>query len=158
VAVLIDCLTDNQTQTRIEIRAVLKKFEAITASTTYLFDRIGKITFIAKEGVAFDAFAECAIEGGALDFMEDGDKNWVIESEVSDITSIGNRIVEQLDIEIQESEIVWRSKMGWDQSFEASGIQDNLRDMMEQLEEISSVRRVYTNASISEYMTSPEAD
>jgi transcriptional/translational regulatory protein YebC/TACO1 len=153
-AILIDCLTDNQTQTRIDIRAVLKKFNAITASTTYLFDRIGKITFSPREGVAFDTFAEYAIEEGVLNF-EDGDNNWIVETEVSNITSIGNRIVEHLDLKIEELEIIWKPKM--DQSIEDSAVQELLRDMIEQLEEISSVRGVYTNILVSEYISFAEA-
>jgi transcriptional/translational regulatory protein YebC/TACO1 len=146
--ILIDCLTDNQTQTRIDIRAIFKKFGATSSSTTYMFDKIGRIVFAAKDDLDFDAFAEYAIDSGVDNFEQDEEGNYCIEMAVSDMTSIGGQIKEHFGLEIQESEIIWKPQMT--QPVSEQEVRDQLHDLVEQLEELPSVRAVYTNEAESE--------
>jgi transcriptional/translational regulatory protein YebC/TACO1 len=157
-ALLIDCLTDNQTQTRIDIRAIFKKFGATPSSTTYQFEKIGSIVFFAKEDVDFDAFAEIAIDAGVENFEQDEEGKYMIETEVSSMTSIGNTIREHFGLDMQESEIIWKPSSP--QPIVDDEVRMQLHEMVEHLEEVPSVRGVYTNESENDllgYLTLPSA-
>lgn len=141
--ILIDCLTENPTQTRIDIRAVLKKFDASTITTTYGFEKQGIIIFEHKEGVSFDDFAEAAIETEALNVEEDEEGNYTVTTAVSDITKITNQISSQLALEVKESEIFFHPISTEPISDDELRVQ--FHDLVTQLEGVSSVRAVYTN-------------
>lgn len=113
-----------------------------------MFDKIGRISFTAKEDVVFDAFVERAIDLGVDNFEQDEDGNYCIEMAVSDMTSTGNKLKDQFGLEIQESGIIWKPQMT--QPVLGPDAQDQLRELVEQLTEIPSVRGVYVNESKSE--------
>jgi transcriptional/translational regulatory protein YebC/TACO1 len=141
-AILIDCLTDNPNQNRIDIRGIFKRFGVTSSSTTYLFDKIGKIKLQPKEGVSFEAFWEVALDAGASEVEVDENNCFLVETEVSNITKIIEKCKEALSLEVLESEIIWKPQIESPVDDEAS-IQ--LHELIEQLEELPSVRAVYTN-------------
>src|SRR5205807_857563 len=79
VAVIIEALTDNRNRTASEVRAAFAKAGGAlgeTNSVSFMFERVGEITYPAAAASADDMF-EAAIEAGARDIESDAEQHWV---------------------------------------------------------------------------------
>src|SRR5207237_10563546 len=79
VAVIIEALTDNRNRTASEVRAAFTKAGGAlgeTNSVSFMFERVGEITYPAAAASADDMF-EAAIEAGARDIESDIEQHLV---------------------------------------------------------------------------------
>src|SRR3989440_8821865 len=82
VAVIVEALTDNRNRTASEVRAAFTKSGGAlgeTNSVSFMFDRIGEVSYPAATASADDMF-EAAIEAGASDVESDSDGHVVISA------------------------------------------------------------------------------
>lgn len=141
VAVLVDILTDNKQQAKIDIRKVFKLHGANLSNTAYLFDKKGRLTLQSKEGVNEEMLLEEAVNVDALDVQE-AESGWIISTEIKDLTLVADHLKTTLDMDIEESEIVWSAKELLDIDEKAASLLD---EMIDKLKEIPSVKEIYTN-------------
>ncbi len=147
VALLVKCVTDNRNRTIAEVRRIFNRSGGSLAeagAVTWMFDTKGYIT-IARDDIDPDDIFMMAVDAGAEDveisddFVEvytaPGDLHWVRES----LAGRG------LTIEDAELSQVPRTLMTLG---EKETIQ--VMNMIEALEELDDVQRVYSNLDISE--------
>src|SRR5204863_9259592 len=80
VAVIVEALTDNRNRTASEVRAAFTKAGGAlgeTNSVSFMFDRVGEVSYPAVTANADDMF-EAAIEAGANDIESDSEQHVVI--------------------------------------------------------------------------------
>src|SRR6201987_1697888 len=80
IAVIVEALTDNRNRTASEVRAAFTKAGGAlgeTNSVSFMFDRVGEISYPAATASADDMF-EAAIEAGARDIESDAEQHMVI--------------------------------------------------------------------------------
>ena len=80
VAVIVESLTDNRNRTASEVRAAFTKAGGNlgeTNSVSFMFDRVGQITYPAATASS-DAMFEAAVEAGADDVESSEDEHIVI--------------------------------------------------------------------------------
>jgi transcriptional/translational regulatory protein YebC/TACO1 len=142
IAILVDVLTDNKQQAKIDIRKIFKFHGANLSNTAYLFEKRGQLVFGAKEGVDEESMLEEAVNVNALD-VEMSESGWTVYTEIQDMTVVTEHLKNKLGLEIEESEIIWDAK-------DLIEVDDKaavpLLDMIEKLKEIPSVKEIYTNA------------
>ena len=108
VGVMVDCETDNRLRTLAMLRLILKDAGGAATPCAYLFNKRGRITFEAKEGIGVDEALEAALEAGALDVEENEDDGGIVLwSEPEDTKAVGETVAAALGLEISTSDIVW---------------------------------------------------
>jgi len=145
-AVMIQALTDNRNRTVADIRAVLSRNGGNLGETgvvSWQFDLRGVIT-VPAEGVDPDAVQLAAIEAGALDVSADDDAVEVI-TEPSDIEGIREALT-AAGFTVVQAEVsqVPRLLVSLDEKAAIQALK-----LLERLEDLEDVSRVYTNADFS---------
>ena len=89
VAVIVEALTDNRNRTASEVRSAFTKFGGNlgeTNSVSFMFDRVGQISYPADASAA-DAMFEAALEAGAEDVQssEDGHEVTCAPNDFNDV-------------------------------------------------------------------------
>lgn len=147
VAVMVDCLTDNRNRTVSEVRHAFSKRGGnlgTDGSVAYMFKKQGMISF--APGLDEDEVMEAAIEAGAEDVVvnDDGSLDVITQPEdfhsVYDALSAAGYQAEQADINM-ESDI--KVDLGFDDA-------QKVMAMIDMLEDLDDVQRVYTNLDLSE--------
>ena len=108
VAIIVEALTDNRNRTAAEIRATFSKFGGSlgeTNSVSFMFDRVGEITYPAAAASA-DAMFEAALEAGADNVDSDAELH-TITAAVDDFSTVRDRLEDAVG-EPQSAELVWR--------------------------------------------------
>ncbi|HYA67358.1 MAG TPA: YebC/PmpR family DNA-binding transcriptional regulator [Acidimicrobiales bacterium] len=88
VAIMVECLTDNRNRTSAEVRNVFTRNGGSMAepgAVAWQFERKGVIE--VPRSFAEDAVTEVAVEAGAEDLSDDGDR-WVVTSAPTDMASV----------------------------------------------------------------------
>src|SRR5438128_7521479 len=79
IAIIVEALTDNRNRTASEVRAAFTKAGGAlgeTNSVSFMFDRVGEISYSAVAASADEVF-EAAIEAGAEDLESDAEQHLV---------------------------------------------------------------------------------
>jgi len=147
VAIMIESLTDNGNRTVADIRRWLSRNGGnlgTSGSVAWMFDRRGQIT-IDGEKYGEDQVMEAALEAGALD-VESQDGVFIVLSEVADFNTVQDALREK-GIEWDDAELAMIPKTevrveGPDAA--------QLVKLLDLLEELDDVQKVYTNADIDE--------
>ena len=150
VAVLVDTLTDNKTRTVSDIRHMFSKSGGnlgSAGSVGFLFDTKGQILVEASKAEE-DAIMEAAIEAGAEDVQspESDDGYWTILTAAVDFQAVKEGL-EQAGIEIDEAEI---AKIAQSPNELRGDAVRKLMNLIDALEDLEDVQKVYTNAEIPE--------
>ena len=141
-AILVDCLSDNKNRTVSEVRHAFTNFGGnlgTVGSVAYLFTKQGVIVLVP--GQSEDAIMEAAIDAGADDVI-------VEEGQIEVITSVENfhsvlRTLQNSGFEIEEAHLMMHPQT------EALVAHDNcetLMKLLDMLEDLDDVQKVYTNA------------
>lgn len=80
VAIIVEALTDNRNRTASDVRAAFTKHNGTlgeTGSVSFMFSRVGIITYPANKGSA-EVFLDAAIEFGANDSISDEETHEII--------------------------------------------------------------------------------
>jgi YebC/PmpR family DNA-binding regulatory protein len=147
VAIMIESLTDNGNRTVADIRRWLSRNGGnlgTTGSVAWMFDRRGQI---AIDGERYDEeqVMEAALEAGALD-VESGDGGYTVLTEVADFTAVQDALRAK-GIEWAEAELAMVPKT---EVRVEGGDAAQLVKLIDLLEELDDVQKVYTNADIDE--------
>ena len=142
VAILVDCLSDNKNRTVSEVRhAFAKRGGNLVAvgSVAYLFENKGEISL--EQNHAEEAIVEIAIDAGAEDILTNDDQIDIITS-VADYHRVLT-ILQDKELHIEHSDLVMRAQVLVPLDKLAA---DNLMLLIDALEDLDDVQKVYTNA------------
>lgn len=147
VAIIVEALTDNRNRTASEVRALFNKHGGSmgeTNSVSFMFDRVGEITYPAAAASA-DAMFEAALEAGA-DNVDSDDEAHIITTSVDDFAAARDALESQFDSPDQ-SGLVWRpttlSPVDGDKA-------QSVLKLIDALDDNDDVQKVFANFDISE--------
>jgi YebC/PmpR family DNA-binding regulatory protein len=147
VALLIDCLTDNTNRTVSDVRYTLTHFEGSLGaggSVAWQFDRKGQIVIDASR-VDEDTVFEAAIEAGAEDVTTAHGEH-IVSTDVVRFHAVRDALA-RAGMPISTAELTRVPKVEVTVGAKEAG---KLIRLIEKLEEIDDVQRVYSNADIDE--------
>ncbi len=147
VAVMVDCMTDNRNRTVAEVRHAFSKMGGnlgTSGSVAYLFTEQGVLSY--PPGVDEDQLMEAALEAGAEDVVSNDDGSIDVLTTPEDFGRVKDALV-AAGLEPESAEVTMRA------STTVSLDEDDARTMLkllDMLEDLDDVQRVYSNADISE--------
>ena len=147
VAVIVEALTDNRNRTAADIRAAFSKFGGSlgeTGSVTFMFDRVGSITYPGDVGDA-DTMLEAAIEAGADESLSDPQGHEFL-CRADDFAAVRDALEAKLGAP-QSAAIVWRPQNTVAVEDEAG---ENLTKLLEALDDHDDVQNVTANFELSD--------
>jgi len=147
VALIIDCLTDNTNRTVSDVRYTLTHFEGslgASGSVAWQFDRKGQIVIDAAR-FSEDGVLEAAIEAGADDVTTAHGEH-VVTTDVPRFHAVRDAI-ERAGIQVSSAELTRIPKV---EVAVAGKDATKLLRLIEALEEIDDVQKVYSNADLDE--------
>lgn len=147
VAVMVDCMTDNRNRTVGEVRHAFTKAGGnlgTDGSVAYLFTKCGVLGF--PGGANEDAVMEAAIEAGATDVINHPDGSIEVLTTPEDFGTVQDALA-AAGLEPETAEVTMRA--GTSQSLEFDDAQKMVK-LLDMLEDLDDVQRVYSNADISE--------
>ncbi len=145
-ALIIECVTDNRNRTAGDVKHLLSKHGGTLAApgaVTYLFERQGVVRVASSLPTDRRDEVELAlIEAGAEEIKSDADGIMIL-SAPHDLAHIAEA-AQQLGLAIETADMEWLPRVTVDID-EASGT--SLETLLEVLEDLDDVARVYSNAS-----------
>ncbi|MCA9278439.1 MAG: YebC/PmpR family DNA-binding transcriptional regulator [Phycisphaeraceae bacterium] len=150
VAIIADALTDNRNRTAPEVKMVFSKYNGnmgASGSVAYSFDTVGQILVEAGKTTE-DVVINAAIDAGATDVEapEDDDGFWVVSTEPTQFHAV-REALENAKIEISSAEI---ALIPQNTVAVAGDDAKKVLTLIDALEELEDVQKVYSNADISE--------
>ena len=145
VAIMIESLTDNGNRTVADIRRWLSRNGGnlgTTGSVAWMFDRRGEITL---DGERFDedTVMEAALEAGAIDVLSE-DGGLTVLTEPADLGAVQDGLRDK-GIEWESAELAMVPK----NTVNVAGADaEQLVKLLELLEDLDDVQKVYTNADL----------
>jgi YebC/PmpR family DNA-binding regulatory protein len=146
-AVIVEALTDNRNRTASEVRAAFTKAGGTlgeTNSVSFMFDRVGEISYPAEAASADDMF-EAAIEAGANDLESDAEQHLVICAP-EDFNAVRDALESRFGA-ANSARLVWRPKTTSPIDEEMA---TTLFKLLETLEDSDDVQNVYANFEVAE--------
>lgn len=146
-ALIIEALTDNRNRTAPEVRAALSKNGgnmAESGSVSFMFDRIGEITYPIDK-CSTDEIFEHVIEAGADD-VNSTEENHIIAMSPDDFGAVRDALEAKLG-EPSTAKLVWRAKN--DVEVDSNQSQTLLK-LIDALEDNDDVQHVFGNYLIKE--------
>ncbi len=147
VAVIVEGLTDNRNRTASDVRAAFTKSGGNlgeTNSVSFLFDRIGQVSYPASIASA-DQMFEAAVEAGAED-VESNDEEHVVLCSGDALNSVRDALDKRFGAALS-AKVVWKPKT----LVPVEG--DNaeaLFKLLEALEDSDDVQNVFANFDVSD--------
>ena len=145
IALIIETLTDNKNRSASSIRTVLQKSGGRlgeSGSTTHMFNNCG-IIHIEKDKISEEEAFDIAINSGAKDCLNVNGFHEII-TEKEDFYKIKTQLEKKID-SFAYSAIEWRAlnylNLNKDQS-------ERIIEVLNTLEELDDVQKIFTNASI----------
>ena len=145
VAVIVDCLTDNRNRSVADVRHVFSKSGGnlgTDGSVSYMFKKVGLVNFndLSKENLIM----EVALESGAEDVINNDDGSIDVVVEPDAFVDLKEAMV-TAGLEPVSAEITLISDQEVELTHEKG---EALFKMLDLLEDLDDVQKVYTNASI----------
>ena len=147
VAVIVEALTDNRNRTASEVRAAFTKSGGAlgeTNSVSFMFDRVGEISYTADTASPDDMF-EAAIEAGARDIESDDEQHLVICAP-EDLNTVRDALENRFGPP-GSARLVWRPRTAAEIDEETA---TSLFKLLEALEDSDDVQNVYANFEVAE--------
>jgi YebC/PmpR family DNA-binding regulatory protein len=147
VAVIVESLTDNRNRTASEVRAAFTKAGGNlgeTNSVSFMFDRLGQITYPAS-AASPDAIFEVAVEAGADD-VESNAEEHIVSCNPDSL----NAVRDALDAKFgapAAARVVWKPKVLTPVDGAPA---EALFKMLEALEDSDDVQNVFANFEVSD--------
>ncbi len=146
IGVIVEVLTDNRNRSASEVRTAFSKNGGNlgeTGSVSFMFDRVGSITYPADAGSA-DDMLEVAIEVGADECISDEETHEFICADDA-FAEVRANLEEKLG-EAKEANIVWKPQ----NTIAIEGDQaQTLMKMLDVLDDNDDVQNVYANFEMS---------
>lgn len=146
VAVLVEALTDNRNRTSAEVRRIFSRAGGnlgATGCVSWLFQKKGIIT--VQKGVPEERLMEAVLEAGAEDIKE-GDRDYEIITDPKELEKV-KKALQEAGIPYQVAEITMYPQSTV--KLEGKEAEQMLR-LMEMLEDLDDVQKVYANFDIPE--------
>ncbi|KZE27533.1 YebC/PmpR family DNA-binding transcriptional regulator [Chelatococcus daeguensis] len=147
VAVIVEAMTDNRNRTASDVRSYFTKSGgnlAETGAVSFMFDRVGYVTFAASVASA-DDMLEAAIEAGADDVVS-GEESHEIYCEQGALNEVSKALEEKFG-EPTASKLVWKPQNTIAVDDETG---EKLMRLIGTLEEHDDVQNVFANFEISD--------
>jgi YebC/PmpR family DNA-binding regulatory protein len=147
VAVIVEALTDNRNRTASEVRAAFSKHGGAlgeTNSVSFMFDRVGVITYPADVASA-EAVFEAAAEAGASN-VESSAEQHEITCDPEDFSAVRDALTEKFG-DPREAELTWRPQTTV--AIDEDKAQTMLK-LLDALDESDDVQRVAANFEIND--------
>ena len=147
IAILVECLTDNNNRTVGSVRSIFTKHGghlATSGSVSFLFDRKGIFVVPLKEEMDQEDFELEMIDAGA-ESMEKNDDLIIVTTAFEDFGSVSKKL-EELGIEPETQELQWIPQST--STLEVDSGKKVMR-LVEHLEEDDDVQNVYHNLEIT---------
>jgi YebC/PmpR family DNA-binding regulatory protein len=147
IAVIVEAMTDNLNRTASNVRSYFTKFGGnlgTTGSVSFMFDRVGEITYPVEAGDA-DTVMMAALEAGADDVESDEEGHWIYCSDTA-LNEVSDALEKALG-ESTESKLVWKPQTRTDLDLETA---TKLMKLIDALEEDDDVQTVTANFDIPE--------
>jgi YebC/PmpR family DNA-binding regulatory protein len=146
-AIIVETLTDNRNRTASAVRAAFTKSGGAlgeTGSVSFMFDRVGEITYAASAGSA-DAMMEAAIEAGADD-VQSNEESHTITCAFEATGDVSAALEERLGTP-ESVKIVWKPQNLVPVDEEKA---ETLIDLVDRLEDDDDVQAVFSNFEVSD--------
>ncbi|NLO12114.1 MAG: YebC/PmpR family DNA-binding transcriptional regulator [Candidatus Cloacimonetes bacterium] len=146
VGIVVDVMTDNKNRTVSELRHIFSKYGgnlAETGAVSWNFDQKGYFN-IASEGLDEDEFMMQALEAGAEDIELDGEYYDVYTSASDFHVVLGN--FEEQGFTALNAELTMVPK----NTVNADDVAEKLLKLIDMLEDLDDVQKVYANFDISD--------
>jgi len=147
IAVIVEAMTDNLNRTASNVRSYFTKNGGnlgTTGSVSFMFDRVGEITYPASAGDA-DTVMMAALEAGAEDVESDEEGHWIYCAD--DTLNEVSDALEKVLGESTESKLIWRPQSRTNVDLETA---QKLVKLIDTLEEDDDVQAVTANFDIPE--------
>ncbi|RYZ79078.1 MAG: YebC/PmpR family DNA-binding transcriptional regulator [Moraxellaceae bacterium] len=147
VAFIVECMTDNRNRTAGEVRHAFDKKNGnlgTSGSVSYLFSRKGQISFV--KGVDENALMEAALEAGADDVVTNEDGSFDVMTTFEDYLGVKDTLL-AIGFKPEHSEIVMLPSLTVSLDKDQA---EKILALIDALEDLDDVQKVYTNADISE--------
>jgi YebC/PmpR family DNA-binding regulatory protein len=147
IAVIVESLTDNRNRTASEVRAAFTKAGGNlgeTNSVSFMFDRVGQITYPAAVG-STDAIFEAAVEAGADD-VESSEEEHTVLCAVDALNTVRDALEQKFGAPTA-ARFVWKPKTVTPVDGETA---EALFKMLEALEDSDDVQNVFANFEVSD--------
>ncbi|MGR8920451.1 MAG: YebC/PmpR family DNA-binding transcriptional regulator [Gammaproteobacteria bacterium] len=146
-AVMVDCMTDNRNRTVAEVRHAFSKCGGnlgTDGSVAYLFTKVGLMNFGAEVGE--DALLEASLEAGAEDVIPGDDGSFEVLTNPDEFSEVKERLA-AAGFAPENAEVTMRaetnSELGEDDA-------PKMLRLLDMLEDLDDVQKVYSNAGISD--------
>jgi YebC/PmpR family DNA-binding regulatory protein len=147
VAVIVEALTDNRNRTASDIRAAFTKAGGAlgeTNSVSFMFERVGEITYPAASANA-EAMFEAVLEAGG-DNLDSDDEQHLVTCAPENLNAVRDALEQALGA-AASARLVWRPKSGSPIGEETAA---SLFKLLEALEDSDDVQNVYANFEVAE--------
>lgn len=147
VAIVVEALTDNINRSASNIRSAFAKNGGAlgeTGSVSFMFDRVGEITYKPEAGDV-DAVMEAAIEAGAEDVVSE-EEGHTITCAFEDLGSVSKALEAALG-EAESVNIIWRPQNQTPVDEEKAA---TLMRLLDVLDEDDDVQNVFSNEDIAD--------
>ena len=147
ISLIVEGLTDNRNRAAANVRSTFSKNGGnmgAAGSVTFMFDRLGQLTYPAKAG-SEDAIMEAAIEAGAEDTSSDEDGH-IIFTGYEAFAEVAAALEPALG-EAKSSKIIWRPRSLTPISGDAVA---TLLKLLDALDDDDDVQNVYGDYEISD--------
>lgn len=146
VALIIDCMTDNQQRTVADVRHALSKHGGnlgTNGSVSFQFTRLGEIVIAAADAATEEKVFEAALEAGADD-VQAADGFSTVSTSVESFESVRQGLL-AAGFKPERADLLMRPNNRVAVDGEA---EETLRDLLDRLDALDDVQEVYHNAAI----------
>ncbi|MDH2325270.1 YebC/PmpR family DNA-binding transcriptional regulator [Cereibacter sp. SYSU M97828] len=147
IAVIVETMTDNVNRTASNVRSYFTKNGGnmgTTGSVSFMFDRVGEITYPASAGDA-DTVMMAALEAGAEDVESDEEGHWIY-CPMDQLSEVSDALEKSLG-ESTEAKLIWKPQSRTNVDLETA---QKLIRLIDTLEEDDDVQNVTANFDIPE--------
>ncbi|HPR17069.1 MAG TPA: YebC/PmpR family DNA-binding transcriptional regulator [Candidatus Cloacimonadota bacterium] len=147
VAILVETLTDNKQRTVSEIRHCFAKFGGAMAESgavAWMFEQKGLIE-IARDNLDEDEVMMAVLDAGAEDFTSEDDDVFEVYTDYQELHTVLKNL-EDLNFKIEKAELTRVPK----NMINADDVAAKLLKLLDNLEDLDDVQKVYANFEISE--------
>jgi YebC/PmpR family DNA-binding regulatory protein len=150
IATIIECQTDNKLRALADLRVVVKDAGGQVGTVGFMFEKKGRIILRKKEGMGVDEILEDALDAGAEDVFEDEEGRINLYTEPAETKSIAETLAKKLEMEIEESEIIYDPNEDTKVDLDDEEAAAKLSNFLDELQEIQGIQGVYMNCSKGE--------
>jgi YebC/PmpR family DNA-binding regulatory protein len=150
IATIIECQTDNKLRALADLRLIVKEAGGQVSTVSFMFEKKGRIILRKKEGMGVDEILEPALDAGVQDVNEDEEGRLVLYTEPAQTTTIAETLAKELEMEIEESEIIYDPNEDTKVTLDDEEAAAKLSNFIDELQEVQGIQGVYMNCSKGE--------